>query len=98
MPKGKKIDNDNPEWTSADSAKAVRFDDLPPSLKATLAGRRRGERGVQRSPTKQSISIRLSPDVLTALRATGRGWQATVDSVLRERFVDGNGEPAAKTH
>jgi uncharacterized protein (DUF4415 family) len=38
-------------------------------------------------PTKQPVTIRLSPDVLTVLRARGRGWQTLVDETLRERFV-----------
>lgn len=33
------------------------------------------------------INIRLSPDVLAVLRATGPGWQTRVDTILRERFA-----------
>lgn len=36
---------------------------------------------------KQSISIRLSPDVLDALRATDPGWQAGAENVLRSHYV-----------
>lgn len=34
--------------------------------------------------TKERITIRLSPDVLSTFRATGRGWQTRVDGALRE--------------
>jgi uncharacterized protein (DUF4415 family) len=34
-----------------------------------------------------AVSIRLSPDVLAVLRATGDGWQTRVDTILRERFA-----------
>ncbi len=41
-------------------------------------------RGAQKSPTKELISIRLSPDVLTRFRASGTGWQGRVDAALRQ--------------
>ena len=34
--------------------------------------------------TKERITIRLSPDVLAAFRATGAGWQTRVDEALKE--------------
>lgn len=36
---------------------------------------------------KEAVNIRLSPDVLAVLRATGSGWQTRVDTILRERFA-----------
>ena len=35
------------------------------------------------APTKVSTTVRLDADVLTGLRATGRGWQTRVNSALR---------------
>ena len=52
---------------------------LPESLRATL-----GFRGPQRSPVKERITIRLSPDVVKRFRATGQGWQTRVDAALQE--------------
>lgn len=46
--------------------------------------RRPGERGPQKSPTKERISIRLSRDVAEYFRATGDGWQTRIDEALRE--------------
>ena len=43
---------------------------------------RRG-RGPQQTPTKQAVSIRLSPEVLDYFRATGKGWQTRLDEVLK---------------
>lgn len=34
--------------------------------------------------TKERITIRLSPDVLAAFKATGKGWQSRIDAVLKE--------------
>jgi uncharacterized protein (DUF4415 family) len=41
-------------------------------------------RGKNKAPTKELISIRLSPDVLNRFRASGTGWQSRVDLALRE--------------
>ena len=78
-------DAENPEWTSAKFARAKRVDQLPADVQAAL---RSGKgRGPQKAPTKSAVSIRLSPDVLAALKETGRGWQGRADEALRERFV-----------
>ncbi len=34
--------------------------------------------------TKDSITIRLSPEVTEYFRSTGKGWQTRIDEVLRE--------------
>jgi uncharacterized protein (DUF4415 family) len=52
---------------------------LPPSLLMKL-----GIRGPQKLPTKERITIRLSPDVVQTFRATGEGWQTRVDTALRD--------------
>jgi uncharacterized protein (DUF4415 family) len=59
---------------------------LPPELYAGLMAmnRRAGVRGPQKAPTKVQTAIRFDPDVLAALRATGRGWQTKVNDVMRE--------------
>ncbi len=51
----------------------------PPGL-----ARKLGVRGPQKSPTKERITIRLSPDVLRRFRATGAGWQTRVDAALKD--------------
>jgi len=38
---------------------------------------------------KVPIHIRLSPQVLAAFKATGRGWQTRIDAVLREAVAAG---------
>ena len=44
----------------------------------TLRGRPKAE------STKQLVSVRYSPEVLAYFRATGEGWQARMDGVLRD--------------
>ena len=34
--------------------------------------------------TKERITIRLSPEVVDAFRATGKGWQTRMDAALKE--------------
>ena len=46
--------------------------------------RRRGQRGPQKAPTKQLVSLRLDPDVLAHFRATGPGWQSRINAALRK--------------
>ena len=79
-------DEENPEWTRERMAKAMRYPNFPPELMRLIEADNK-KRGPQKAPRKQAISIRLSADVLEALRATGPGWQARVDDALRTRFV-----------
>lgn len=75
-------DRDNPEWTEEDFAKAKRPNQFPDWVKEAFPK----TRGPQKAPTKQSISIRLSPDVLDYYRSTGRGWQGRIDDDLRKQM------------
>lgn len=45
-------------------------------------GKVRPPRGKQIKPTKEAVNIRLSPEVLKAFRATGKGWQTRINDVL----------------
>ncbi|MFA5684809.1 MAG: BrnA antitoxin family protein [Lysobacteraceae bacterium] len=36
---------------------------------------------------KEAVKLRLDPDLLAVLRATGPGWQTRVNTILRERFA-----------
>ena len=92
MPKDTEIvtDPDNPEWTKEKFDRSISFDQLPESLRNRLSAIQeasRKRRGLQKTPVKQLVSIRLSPDVLGALRATGPGWQTLADKTLRAHFV-----------
>ena len=53
---------------------------LPASLQAKL----RTSRGPQKSPTKERVTIRLSPEVVRPFRETGAGWQARLDAALKD--------------
>jgi uncharacterized protein (DUF4415 family) len=80
------FDDDNPEWTKADFARAtkwpegVRLADLKPGELARILPKR----GPQRAPTKIPVSIRLSPEVVKHFKAKGPGWQSRIDDALRK--------------
>ncbi len=78
-------DHENPEWEKGGIAKAMRLKDLPEAMQLLLTPKK--GRGPQKAPRKEPVSIRLSPDVLAALRSRGRGWQTLADDALRKTFV-----------
>ena len=57
---------------------------LPQELLAVLPKRKPGQRGAQKRPTKEPVTIRYSRDVLEYFRTTGPGWQARIDDALKE--------------
>ncbi len=69
------------ELTAQDATEAVTFSALPVSEQKMLL--KLGKRGPQKAPRKIPVSIRLSTDVVEALRATGNGWQGRADEALR---------------
>jgi uncharacterized protein (DUF4415 family) len=73
-------DAENPEWTEEDMRNAIPFSALPESVKNAIL---KIKRGPQKAAKKVPVSIRLSPDVVAGLRATGEGWQVRADEALR---------------
>ena len=43
--------------------------------------------GTTKSDTKVAVKMRLDPDLVAALRASGRGWQTRANQILRERVL-----------
>lgn len=83
------IDNDNPEWTADDFARARPARDvlpeiLGPKVAADLLKRRPGQRGPQKAPLKVPVNVRLSPEVLAKFKATGPGWQNRMEDALKD--------------
>ena len=75
--------DDNPEWTDADFAKARPATEVHPPAIAAMLVRRRGRPTLAPGDRKQKVNLRLSPDVVAALRASGAGWQTRADELLR---------------
>lgn len=81
------IDEENPEWTKADFARAHAATEVLPKIfgKAVATEMLKPKRGrpVSASP-KAHVNIRLDAEVLAAFRATGRGWQTRVNAALKD--------------
>jgi uncharacterized protein (DUF4415 family) len=56
---------------------------------AAITARRGRPVGSVATVTKSPVKLRLDPDVLVALRATGKGWQTRVNALLREAVGSG---------
>jgi uncharacterized protein (DUF4415 family) len=69
-------------WARARPANEV----LPPEIVRQLV-RQPGRPALPPETRKRPIGIRLSPDVLEALKATGPNWQRRADEALRAAFV-----------
>ena len=52
-------------------------------VSATIAALRR-TRGPNKKPAKEQVAIRLDQEVVSALRASGSGWQTRVNAALKE--------------
>lgn len=79
-------DPDDYESTDEELAQAKPMAEALPELHAALmaeiAKRKAGR--PKAAVTKQTIAIRLDPDVLEAFKATGPGWQTRMNEALRE--------------
>lgn len=49
--------------------------------------RYRGQRGTQKAPTKEQVTLRLDKDVLDFFKTKGAGWQTRIGTMLKA-FVD----------
>ncbi|KUR80437.1 BrnA antitoxin family protein [Novosphingobium sp. Fuku2-ISO-50] len=78
------FDDDNPEWTEADFARALHGEQIPAHIRSAFGKGKRGRPvGTTKPDAKKSITLRLDPDVIAAWRATGPGWQARMNDALR---------------
>ena len=59
---------------------------------ATVATVRRA-RGPNKRPAKEQVAIRLDPDVLSAFRGAGPGWQTRMNAALKEWLVSHPAKP-----
>jgi uncharacterized protein (DUF4415 family) len=82
----KQIDDENPEWTDADFARARPASEvLPEILGADVAEQLLRQRGRPKlAQTKEALKLRIDPDVVEAFRSQGNGWQTCMNTALRE--------------
>ncbi len=78
-------DQENPEWSEADFARAKPFSQVFPEQHKTW--KKMGRPPVERP--KVHIGFRLAADVVERVRSTGKGYNARVEQVLREALDKG---------
>lgn len=83
MPKSKPLTNTEGEVRELSTADMKRFQRAKQALPGTVL-KKLNVRGPQKTPTKERITIRLSPEVVQRFRDTGDGWQTRVDSALKD--------------
>lgn len=77
-------EDDAPELTDAILAKALPASEFFTAEEfASLTKRKPGQRGRQKAPTKEQVTLRLDPDILEHYKATGSGWQSRINDALR---------------
>jgi len=77
-------DPEDAEATDEQLAQARPFAEAVPELFESIR-RARGRPAVEKP--KQVVSIRLDQDVINKFKATGKGWQAKINEVLRNAKV-----------
>ena len=83
MPKSKPLTDAQGEVRELTAADMKHFRPANHVLPDTLLTRL-NVRGPQKAPTKERITIRLSPEVVQRFRDTGDGWQTRVDTALKD--------------
>jgi uncharacterized protein (DUF4415 family) len=78
-------DDENPELTAEDFARAKPFKEVFPEQ--YKAWKKMGRPPV--ATPKMHIGFRLAADVVTGIKASGRGYNARVEKVLREALAKG---------
>jgi uncharacterized protein (DUF4415 family) len=78
-------DDDIPELTDEDFARAKPFKEVFPEQHA--AWKKRGRPPVE--TPKVHVGFRLAADVVAGIKASGKGYNARVEKVLREALAEG---------
>jgi uncharacterized protein (DUF4415 family) len=82
-------DEENPEWTADDFAKAGPAVEVLANYIGDAAAQELTRRGRGRPPVenrKVNQTLRLDADVLEAYRQAGKGWQTVINNVLRRNM------------
>jgi uncharacterized protein (DUF4415 family) len=83
MPKSKPLTDAEGEVRELTAADMKCFQYAKQALHGTSL-KKLNVRSPQRAPTKERITIRLSPEVVQRFRDTGDGWQSRVDTALKD--------------
>ncbi|MES2667131.1 MAG: BrnA antitoxin family protein [Pseudomonadota bacterium] len=76
-------DEENPEWTAETFARARPVTDFPDIVAVLQTHGKLGRPPLAPAERKQRVTLHLDPDLLTALKADGKGWQTRANAALR---------------
>lgn len=79
-------DNDNPEWTQADFARARPASEVHGADVANQLTRQ-GRPPVPDEARKRQVTLRLSPAVIEHFKRGGRGWQTRISEALEREMA-----------
>ena len=71
--------SDNPEWTAGRVARARPFAEVFPDLAERIS-----REGIVAGPTDEFLTLRLDPEVIEHFKASGPGWEARINQILRK--------------
>ena len=77
---------DIPEATDEEWSRAIPFKDAHPEVYAEW---KRGRGRPKLEQPKVHVGFRLAPDVVDGIKATGKGYNARVEKVLRDALARG---------
>ena len=77
-------DGENPPWTKADFEKAKPAQKVLPKEFFEGMKRARGQRGRQKAPTKQQVTLRLDSEIIDYFKSQKPdGWQTRLNQALK---------------
>lgn len=77
------VEDDNPEWTEADFARATSIFEIPELAEFAAFIDSGGRPRLPSKVRKRRVTLRLDPEVLAHFRDTGPGWQTRMNAALR---------------
>ncbi|GBF80890.1 BrnA antitoxin family protein [Aphanothece sacrum] len=83
-----KEDEENPIWTKDDFEKAQPAQNVLPKEFFASMKKARGQRGKQKDPTKQQVTLRLDPEIIDYFKSQKpEGWQTRLNQALKS-YID----------
>jgi uncharacterized protein (DUF4415 family) len=84
-PDPERVDQENPEWTAEDFARARPASELlseifGPRQASQMLKPKRGRPAIAKP--KEQVSLRLDPEIIEAFRSSGSGWQTRINKAL----------------
>jgi uncharacterized protein (DUF4415 family) len=77
-------DDENPEWTDEDFARAKTIWDFPDIVEILQKHGQLGRPPLAPEAKKRRVTLYLDPDVIDALKSPGKGWQTRANAALRQ--------------